>query len=173
MRGVLDWRKIRDWRSTRAVAATEVAFLVPVVLVGVMMLFELARIGLVIAIGSAALDNAVQSFRLDDLAADSEETMATSLKERMVEASYGYLQEDDLTVGVLHFDSLNQLGGLTEDDDEEQDDDTSNTLPVWSVTVQLRKAFLTPLPEVLKLGNTFGYQYKHVFGTELRDDSDE
>ncbi|MFP9231198.1 hypothetical protein A0E43_03200 [Pectobacterium cacticida] len=177
VRGMLEWRKIRDWRSAQGVAATEVAFLVPVILVGVMMLFELARIGLVIAIGSAALDNAVQSFRLDDLATESEEQMANDLKKRMVEASYGYLQNSDLTVSVLHFDNLNRLGGLmTDEDDSAQSKDSNegiaSSLPIWTVTVQLRKAFISPLPEVLKLGDTFGYQYKHVFSTEVRDDKE-
>ncbi|MBJ7222686.1 MULTISPECIES: TadE/TadG family type IV pilus assembly protein [unclassified Brenneria] len=156
----------RNWRSTRGVIATEVAFLMPVVLVGVMMLFELARIALVIAVGSAALDKAVQTFRLDDLQSDSAEQMGGNLKERMISSAYGYLQEEDLTVSVLHFDNLSQLGGLTINSDSED----SGTLPVWSVTVQITKAFITPLPEVLTLGDTFRYQYKHVFGTELRND---
>ncbi|WP_205680343.1 TadE/TadG family type IV pilus assembly protein [Brenneria alni] len=161
-----------DWRSTHGVIAVEVAFLVPVVLVGVMMLFELARIALVIAVGSAALDNAVQSFRLDDLQTDSAEQMGQNLKERMISAAYGYLQEDDLTVSVLHFDNLSQLGGLTVNTDSEDVDDSevTSTLPVWSVTVQIKKAFITPLPAVLTLGDTFRYQYKHVFGTELSNE---
>ncbi|MFC3394429.1 TadE/TadG family type IV pilus assembly protein [Brenneria rubrifaciens] len=164
------WRRSNvDWRGTRGVIAVEVAFLVPVVLVGVMMLFELARIGLVIAVGSAALDKAVQTFRRDDLQTDSAEQMGRNLKERMIGASYGYLQEDDLTVSVLHFDNLNQLGGLTISDEEGEGENLS-TLPVWSVTVQITKAFITPLPEVLTLGDTFRYQYKHVFGTERRSD---
>ncbi|WP_413556169.1 hypothetical protein [Brenneria sp. L3-3Z] len=159
-----------DWRSTHGVIAVEVAFLVPVVLVGVMMLFELARIGLVIAVGSAALDKAVQTFRLDDLDTISAEQMEARLKERMIDSAYGYLQGDDLTVSVLHFDNLSQLGGLEIASDEDQDD-AQDTLPVWSVTVQIKKAFLTPLPEVLTLGDTFRYQYKHVFGTELRNEA--
>ncbi|PWC18013.1 hypothetical protein DDT52_15200 [Brenneria roseae subsp. roseae] len=158
-----------DWRSTRGVIATELAFLAPVVLVGVMMLFELARIGLVIAVGSAALDKAIQPFRLDDLNASSASEMETHLKARMIDAAYGYLQEDDLTVSVLHFDGLSQLGGLEIVSDEDGSG-ASNTLPVWSVTVQIKKAFLTPLPEVLTLGDTFRYQYKHVFGTERRSE---
>lgn len=134
------WRNDLDWRGTRGAIAVEVAFLVPVVLVGVMMLFELARIGLVIAVGSAALDKAVQTFRLDDLNNSSASAMGTDLKERMIGASYGYLQEDDLTVSVLHFDSLSQLGGLEISSDED-DGAVSDTLPVWSVTVQIKRRF--------------------------------
>ncbi len=164
------WRRqARRWCESRGVIATEVAFLVPVVLVGVMMLFELARIGLLIAIGSIALDNAVQSFRLDDLNSQNAEQMSDNLRSRMVSAGMGYLKDDDLTVSVLHFDNLSQLGGLTISD-EEQGSDSVRSLPVWSVTVQLRQAFLTPLPELLLLGSTFRYQYKHIFGTELRDE---
>lgn len=155
-------------RCERGVIATELAFLAPVVLVGVMMLFELARIGLVIGIGSVALDNAVQSFRLDTLESESASDMADSLRSRMVKAGYGYISADDLSVSVLHFDSLSELGGLTVSDDEQGEN--RQTLPVWSVTVQIKKEFLSPLPEVLSLGNTFRYQYKHVFGTELHDE---
>lgn len=155
-------------RCERGVIATELAFLAPVVLVGVMMLFELARIGLVIGIGSVALDNAVQSFRLDTLESDSASDMADSLRSRMVKAGYGYISADDLSVSVLHFDSLSELGGLTVSDDEQGEN--RQTLPVWSVTVQIKKEFISPLPEVLSLGNTFRYQYKHVFGTELHDE---
>ncbi|MEJ4043801.1 TadE/TadG family type IV pilus assembly protein [Erwinia sp. SLM-02] len=155
-------------RCERGVIATELAFLAPVVLVGVMMLFELARIGLVIGIGSVALDNAVQSFRLDTLESESASDMADSLRSRMVKAGYGYISADDLSVSVLHFDSLSELGGLTVSDDEQGEN--RQTLPVWSVTVQIKKEFLSPLPEVLSLGNTFRYQYKHVFGTELNDE---
>lgn len=154
------------WRASRGVVAIEVAFLVPVVLVGVMMLFELARVGLVIGVGRVALEKSVQSFRFDDLPTVSASQMAENLKSRMVDSAYGYLDGGDLTVSVLYFSNLSQLGGLVisaEDEDEE----TQNTRPVWSVTVQIKKAFLTPLPEVLSLGDTFRYQYKHVFGTEL------
>ena len=155
-------------RCERGVIATELAFLAPVVLVGVMMLFELARIGLVIGIGSVALDNAVQSFRLDTLESESASDMADSLRSRMVKAGYGYISDEDLSVSVLHFDSLSELGGLTVSDDEQGEN--RQTLPVWSVTVQIKKEFLSPLPEVLSLGNAFRYQYKHVFGTELNDE---
>lgn len=155
-------------RCEHGVIATELAFLAPVVLVGVMMLFELARIGLVIGIGSVALDNAVQSFRLDTLESESASNMADSLRSRMVKAGYGYISADDLSVSVLHFDSLSELGGLTVSDDEQGEN--RQKLPVWSVTVQIKKEFLSPLPEVLSLGNTFRYQYKHVFGTELNDE---
>ncbi len=157
------------WRAGRGVISTELAFLAPVMLVGVMMLFELARIGLVIGIGSVALDKAVQSFRLDDLNNDNVNDMTDQLRSRMVNAGYGYISEDDLSVSVLHFDNLSELGGLTISD-EEQGEKNVQTLPVWSVTVQIKKDFLSPLPEVLSLGNTFRYQYKHVFGTELRDE---
>lgn len=159
----------RRWRAGHGVVATEVALLVPVVLVGVMMLFELARIGLVVGVGSVALDKAVQSFRLDDLQTVSAAQMADNLKSRMIDSAYGYLGDDDLTVSVLHFDNLSQLGGLTVSTDDE---DSDSTLPVWSVTVEIQKAFLTPLPEVLSLGDSFRYQYKHVFGTELFNDDE-
>lgn len=158
-------RKLRQrWQLNQGVIATEVAFLCPVILVGVMMLFELVRVGLVVGVGSVALDKSVQSFRLDDLKSSSASQMADNLKSRMVDSSFGYLNDDDLTVSVLHFDNLSHLGGLAIATEEEE---TESNLPVWSVTVQIKKSFLTPLPEVLSLGDAFRYQYKHVFGTEL------
>jgi len=164
--------KLRQcWQQNLGVIATEVAFLCPVILVGVMMLFELVRVGLVVGVGSVALDKSVQSFRLDDLKASSTTQMADNLKSRIVDSSYGYLNDDDLTVSVLHFDNLSHLGGLTIATEEEQEESESN-LPVWSVTVQIKKSFLTPLPEVLSLGEAFRYQYKHVFGTELMYEQD-
>lgn len=161
----LQWSRVI--RCQRGVIATELAYLAPVVMVGVMMLFELARIGLVIGVGSVALDKAVKSFRLDDLNSTSATNMADALRARMVEAGYGYIAENDLSVNVLHFDNLSELGGLTMSDD---DRNIQQSLPVWSVTVQIKKEFLSPLPQVLSLGNTFRYQYKHVFGTELNND---
>lgn len=164
------WRAhLIAWRTAHGVISTELAFLAPVMLVGVMMLFELARIGLVIGIGSVALDKAVQSFRLDDVNNQDASEMTDQLRSRMVDAGYGYITADDLSVSVLHFDNLSELGGLTISD-EEQGEKNVQTLPVWSVTVQIKKEFISPLPEVLSLGNTFRYQYKHVFGTELRDE---
>ncbi|NIF21503.1 MULTISPECIES: hypothetical protein [Pantoea] len=154
------------WRQNRGVVATELAFLAPVVLVGVMMLFELARIGLVIGIGSVALDNAVQSFRLDDLQNADVSQMGDDLRARMVSASDGFLTADDLSVSVLHFSNLSEMGGVAISDENQNGTDLQ-TLPVWSVTVQVKKAFLSPLPEILSLGSTFRYQYKQVFGTEL------
>jgi len=164
--------KLRQrWQQNLGVIATEVAFLCPVILVGVMMLFELVRVGLVVGVGSVALDKSVQSFRLDDLKASSTTQMADNLKSRIVDSSYGYLNDEDLTVSVLHFDNLSHLGGLAIATDEEEEEPEGN-LPVWSVTVQIRKSFLTPLPEVLSLGDAFRYQYKHVFGTELMYEQD-
>ncbi|WP_300002973.1 hypothetical protein [uncultured Cedecea sp.] len=163
-------RKLRRcWQQNLGVIATEVAFLCPVILVGVMMLFELVRVGLVVGVGSVALDKSVQSFRLDDLKASSPSQMADNVKSRMVDSSFGYLNDDDLTVSVLHFDNLSHLGGLAIATEEEE---TEDNLPVWSVTVQIKKSFLTPLPEVLSLGDAFRYQYKHVFGTELMYEQD-
>jgi len=163
--------KLRQrWQLNQGVIATEVAFLCPVILIGVMMLFELVRVGLVVGVGSVALDKSVQSFRLDDLKASSTTQMADNLKSRIVDSSYGYLNDEDLTVSVLHFDNLSHLGGLAIATEEEEE--SEGNLPVWSVTVQIKKSFLTPLPEVLSLGEAFRYQYKHVFGTELMYEQD-
>lgn len=47
------------------VTAVETALILPVLLFGVMMLFELARISLMIGIGNLGLERALQDFRGD------------------------------------------------------------------------------------------------------------
>lgn len=154
--------------------ATETAFLIPVVLVGIMMFMELARIMLTISIGSTAMDAAIQSLRREDrLDVDSVKTLVA---ERMADRrySYGYLDPDDIRIEVEHFDSLEALGGGQSVDDraasgsaQGEDDDairTSQSRPVWSITVDVRKQYITPLPTFLTLEDAFRYRFKQVLG---------
>ena len=46
--------------------SVDVAFVMPVVLIVLMMMFELARMALVLIIGNLALDTALQDLRMDD-----------------------------------------------------------------------------------------------------------
>ncbi|WP_204524250.1 TadE/TadG family type IV pilus assembly protein [Corticimicrobacter populi] len=154
--------------------ATETAFLIPVVLVGIMMFMELARIMLTISIGSTAMDAAIQSLRREDrLDVDSVKTLVA---ERMADRrySYGYLDPDDIRIEVEHFDSLEALGGGQSVDDraasgsaQGEDDDAiraSQSRPVWSITVDVRKQYITPLPTFLTLEDAFRYRFKQVLG---------
>lgn len=154
--------------------ATETAFLIPVVLVGIMMFMELARIMLTISIGSTAMDAAIQSLRREDRLDVA--SVKTLVAERMADRrySYGYLDPDDIRIEVEHFDSLEALGGGQSVDDratsgsaQGEDDDairTSQSRPVWSITVDVRKQYITPLPTFLTLEDAFRYRFKQVLG---------
>ena len=101
----------RLWRDQQAVTATETAFILPVLLFAVMILFELARIAMMIGIGSLALEHAVQDFRREkSFYQKSPDLLQADIETRMLEYSYGFLTEDNLEIDVLPFDNLHLLG---------------------------------------------------------------
>lgn len=166
-------RTFRFWRwSERGVIATETAFLIPVVLVGIMMFMELARVMLTVGIGSTAMDAAIQSLRSESTLTEAsiESLVAARMTDRQY--SYGYFEPGDIDVMVEHFDSLEDLGGvgsIAEKDKKDPDaaDDpikASQSRPVWSVTVDVRKKYISPLPTFLTLEDAFRYRFKQVLG---------
>ncbi|MET0268750.1 MAG: hypothetical protein ABW202_24430, partial [Duganella sp.] len=60
-----DHKMNRPVQRQRGALAVEAAFVLPVVLTGAMMVFELAYIGLTIDMGNTALERAIQQFRAD------------------------------------------------------------------------------------------------------------
>ncbi|AVO54467.1 TadE/TadG family type IV pilus assembly protein [Ectopseudomonas mendocina] len=150
-------------RGQQGVTAVETALILPVLLFGVMMLFELARISLMIGVGSLALERALQDFRQDRaFYAQTPEVLQAAIEQRLIDSSYGFLTEDNFQVDVLAFDNLRQFGGGAAD--KEQDAlDTSP--PVLSVTVDLTQVFMTPLPALFGLGDAFQYQYRQLLGS--------
>lgn len=166
--------KRRCLSCSRGVIATETAFLIPVVLVGIMMFMELARIVLTVGIGNTALNGAVHSLRQET--GLTPDTVKELVAERMVEQgfSYGYLLPGDVEVAVEHFDSLEALGGKesTAQTGEPQEDDIRPSLsrPVWIITVDVRKPYITPLPTFLTLENVFRYRFKQVLGYLEQDE---
>jgi Flp pilus assembly pilin Flp len=144
------------------VTAIETALIMPVLLFGVMMIFELARIALTIAIGSLALETALQDFRVDRaFYQQSPDTLQQAIEERLVDASYGLLERSELLVELLVFDNLRQFGGGQADAEL---DDSDSLPPVLSVTVDMRQRFITPLPALFGLGDAFQYQYRQLLG---------
>ncbi|QLF92014.1 pilus assembly protein [Pseudomonas sp. ABC1] len=155
-------------RDERGVTAIETALILPVLLFGVMMLFELARIALMIGIGNLSLEHALQDFRRDaNYYSKNAEELQQDIEDRMIDFSYGFLTEENLEIEVLPFDNLYQFGqGTNETADEEEREASQNdrSPPILSVTVDLSQRFMTPLPALFGLGDAFQYQYRHLLG---------
>lgn len=149
----------------RGVIATETAFLVPLVLVGIMMFMELARVMVTITVGSTAMDAVVQSLRQEKSL--TPDTVKQLIIDRMANKkfSYGYLSPKDIEVEVDHYPSLDSLGianGAVQDGEELVP--ASKSRAVWSITVDIRKNYITPLPRLLTLEDMFRYRFKQVLG---------
>ena len=163
----------------RGATAVETALIMPVLLLGLLMLFELARIALLVGTGSVALESALQSFRKESYFYDQDvSALRDEIKNQMVISSYGFLNGDNLKIDVMKFDSLHQFGGgpdlereTAADSDEAYQRDASMP-PVLSVTVDLSEAFMTPLPGLFGLGNNFKYQYRHLLGNLISEEPD-
>lgn len=171
------WRRLR--REQGGVTATETAFLLPVLLFALMILFELARIAIMIAVGSLALEHAVQDFRQDKaFYQKSPEILQADIEERMLTFSYGFLNDDNLEIDVLPFDNLhllgqNRSGQYTAKEDKDDQSSTLKSPPILSITVDLTQTFMTPLPALFGLGSGFQYQYRHLLGNLPSDDPSE
>lgn len=157
-------------RNQQGVTAVETALILPVLLFGVMMLFELARISLMIGIGNLALERSLQDFRQERaFYSQTPEVLQEAIEQRLIDSSYGFLNEDNFVVDVLAFDNLRRFGGGEADEELDKQD---NSPPVLSVTVDLTQGFMTPLPALFGLGDAFQYQYRQLLGN-LSSDKDE
>jgi len=162
---------LRLLRGQQGVTAVETALILPVLLFGVMMLFELARISLMIGIGSLALERALQDFRHDRaFYAQTPDVLQDAIEQRLIDSSYGFLNEENFQVDVLAFDNLRLFGGGQAD---EAEDDNDRSPPVLSVTVDLTQRFMTPLPALFGLGDAFQYQYRQLLGSLTSDQDAE
>lgn len=160
-----------------AVTATETAFILPVLLFAVMILFELARIAMVIGIGSLALEHAVQDFRAEaGFYLKSADALQTDIETRMLRYSYGFLDENNLEIDVLPFDNLHLFGQDRQSAtaaEQEQQAQSFKSPPILSITVDLSQTFITPLPGLFGLGSGFQYQYRHLLGNLPSEDPSE
>lgn len=178
-------RRLR--RRDDGVTAVETAFVLPVLLFGLMMLFELAHIALVIGAGNLALEHAVQRFREQpNFYTLSAAAMEQQIAQRMDERSFGLFKTAELKVDVLPFDSLKRFGesqyGSSEGTEEAlegedaADDDSEDPVtapPILSVTVDLKQSFMTAMPALFGLGEGYQYQYRHLLGNLPSGLSDE
>ena len=171
------------------VTAVETAFILPVLLFGLMMLFELAHMALVIGAGNLALEHAVQRLReMPDYyrlgASDLQQRLAESMQAR----SFGLIEAGELKVDVLPFDNLRRYGesrpgasasssaSETDSDGEaavETPLDTVFSPPILSVTVDLKQDYMTVFPGLFGLGDGYQYQYRHLLGNLPSDPDNE
>ncbi|WP_420995307.1 hypothetical protein ACKI2N_028305 [Cupriavidus sp. 30B13] len=160
-------RNRRMHRSgSRGAVAVEAAFALPVIIAGAMMFIELGNIGLAIAMGGTALERAVQQFHTDPAESLEARQMERRVRMRMAAAAHGYLGDGDIaTVAVESFTSLDTIGGGQAGKGAAA---PGRAVPVWRITVEIRKDFITPLPRLLGTGGTaFRYQYQQLLGHQL------
>lgn len=165
------------------VTAVETAFILPVLLFGLMMLFELAHMALVIGAGNLALEHAVQRLReMPDYYRLSAEDLQQRLSERMQERNFGLFEAGELKVDVLPFDNLSRYGesrfgasGATDEDDSSTETtlDTVFSPPILSITVDLKQDYMTVFPALFGLGDGYQYQYRHLLGNLTSDPESE
>lgn len=153
-------------RRQRGALAVEAAFVLPVVLTGAMMVFELAYIGLTIDMGNTAMERALQQFRADPAAVLEAGAMQGLLRQRMAAASHGYLTEANIAVvNIENFASLDAMGGGSQEPSTGSASANVNNVPIWRVTVDIRKDFITPLPRLLAIDSgAFRYRYQQMLG---------
>lgn len=162
-------RRFAARQRQRGITTTETAFLLPVILTGLMMFFELARLALVVVIGNLALDSALQSLRIErTLRLDDESAVATLVEQRMIAAAYGYLDSGELQVEVNTYSSLEAFG----EDTRRGEDDNESDSPILSVEVGLTQGWLTALPALLNLSDSFTYTYRQVVGNLFQVEPD-
>lgn len=153
-------------RHQQGALAVEAAFVLPVILTCAMMFMELANIGLTIDMGNTALERAIQQFRRDTANTLQPGAMEGLVRTRMAAASHGYLKEENIaSVDVENFTSLDEMGGGTLAEVEATSNTSSTGVPVWRITVDIRKDFITPLPRLLSIDSgAFRYRYQQVLG---------
>ncbi|WP_197424997.1 TadE/TadG family type IV pilus assembly protein [Bordetella sp. N] len=146
-------------RYQRGVVAVEAAYVLPVIIAAVMMLMELANIGLTINRSSDALARTLSELRTMDTNHLSAGDMESELRARMARASQGYLGTDNIAViDVERFSTVDVTEGP-------QAVTPSTAVQAWRITVDVSKDFITPPPRLLSIGNSaFRYRYERVLG---------
>lgn len=151
------------WRRCvqQGTVAVEAAFVLPVVIVVMMMVLEIVNIGLSINLGAAALERAVQQFRLDGTMLPTAEGMKGLVRERMASHSHGYLGTDEIVeVDVASYASLDALGGGHPDADSPAE---GTEPPAVRITVDIQKSYITPLPRLLNIdSSSFRYRFQEL-----------
>lgn len=155
-------RRIFQRRRIRGALAVEAAFALPVIIAGAMMFTELGNIGLTIASGGTALERAIHQLRTGA----PEPLQAAQIERRVrqgMAGSHRFLGDADIaTVAVESYASLDAIGTGHPEATRKV---ANPAVPVWRITVEIRKDFITPLPRLLGIGGTaFRYQYQQLLG---------
>lgn len=172
-------RNLRLWISRQdGVSSVETAFLMPVVLVSLMLLFEIAHMMLVIIIGNLALDSALKNVRdAEGISLGSSQYLSDAIISNMRQEGFGYLNKVQLTPEVMVYENLDMMSSDGGDEDNDSSDDDSSgasTMPlVVAVSVESKVPFITPLPALLMMSNQFGYRFHQITGTLYQSESEQ
>lgn len=139
--------------------AIEAVFLMPAVLAGALMLFEIVRMALIVVIGTLALETSLNTLRL---------AVSPPLNDRafvqqvvtlgMVVASYGCLSPGDVRVKVEAYPGLGEFGlGIG-------GQGSATKIPIVVVDVNLELDWITPVPNLVGFGGQFTHRYHQVLG---------
>lgn len=146
-------------KRKNAVVSIEVALSFPVLLFIIMMFFELARIALIVSITSFSLEKAMQNFRSDiGFYSIGEERIKESVTENIVLYSFDFLGDENIEVELQAFSNLNEFAG------EQEEDKDSKKIPILNFTIFLKERFMTPLPSMFGLGDSFQHEYRYILG---------
>ncbi len=129
---------------------TTLALLAPVLLVGCMMLFELAHLGLTMYSAGAALDHTLGRWASEPQAAPEPQALPRRLGETMSRTLHGRLPASAIIVQARDFgrgDGVGPAAGR-----------------LRSLTVDVYQIYVTPLPALLGLGDAYRYRYKRFIG---------
>ena len=129
------------------VVALEAVFLMPAVLAGALMLFEIVRMALIVVIGTLALDTALGTLRLAVTPPLNDKAILQQrVKLGMLAASYGTLDADDFGVQVESYPSLEDFGRGT------GGQTSTAKIPIVVIDVKLALDWTTPVPALVGLG---------------------
>ncbi|MBJ7536138.1 pilus assembly protein [Marinomonas transparens] len=146
-------------KKKNAVVSIEVALSFPVLLFIIMMFFELARIALIVTVVDFSLEKSMQEFRSDmQYYAKGNGQMTRLLTERVIANSFDMLSSEKLDVDLQSFDNLDAFSG------EKNDSERYYKHPILSFNVLLKEDFITPLPSIFGLGESFQHEYKYILG---------
>ncbi|MCB5363323.1 hypothetical protein H0484_06090 [Pusillimonas sp. CC-YST705] len=126
------------------------AMLVPVLLVGCMMLFELAHLGLTIYSAGAALDRTLARWTLEPQLIPAPESLPQQLSEQVSQALSGRLPASSILVQVRDFTP--------------QKGQRAANNRARSLTMDVYQTYVTPLSGLFGLGDAFRYRYKRFMG---------
>lgn len=148
--------------------SVDVAYVMPVILIVIMMMFELARMALVLLIGNLALDTALQDLRVDDtLDLTEASVIAPVLKDAVLAHGFGYLADDEIEMEVTAYRDLATYGAVMagEAPQEEEDEVKDSSYPVITVQMIVSQGWITSLPQLLGFSENCTYRYFEVLGS--------